>query len=113
LEDRSNTATFDEYVKTLLDHVQQLLMHIELVPGREQMLKHCLANDKILKIGTDGSMNLQKGMASFGWLLIGNQNVLVRGADLVDGVPAVLSSTRAELFGIAAPNEVFSFHEVP
>jgi hypothetical protein len=22
-------------------------MHIELVPGGEQMLKHCLANDKI------------------------------------------------------------------
>lgn len=44
---RTNTATFDEYMKTLPDHVQQLLMHIELVPGGEQMLKHCLANDKI------------------------------------------------------------------
>jgi hypothetical protein len=73
------------------------------------MLKHCLENDKILKIGTDGSMNLQKGTASFGWLMIGNQNVLVRGAGPVEGVPAVLSYTRAELFGIAAPNEVL-FH---
>jgi hypothetical protein len=36
-------------------------------------------------------------------LLIGNQNVLIRGAGPVDGVPSVLSSTRAELFGIAAP----------
>lgn len=53
-------------------------------------------------------MNLWKGTASFGWLLIGNQNVLVRGAGLVDGVPVVLSSTRAELFRIAAPNEFLS-----
>jgi hypothetical protein len=81
-------------------------MHVEVVPGREQMLKHCLVNNMILKIGTDGSVNLRKETASFGWLLIGNKNVLVRGAGPVDGVPAVLSSTRAELFGIAAPNKL-------
>jgi hypothetical protein len=63
----------------------------------------------MLKVGTNGSLNLSKGTASFGWLLIGNQNVLVRGAGPVDGVPSVLSSTRAELFGIAAPNN-FLFH---
>jgi hypothetical protein len=40
--------------------------------------------------------------------LIGNQNVLVRGAGPVDGVPAVFSSTRAELFRNAAPNEFLS-----
>jgi hypothetical protein len=48
-------------------------------------------------------------MASFGWVFIGNQNVLIRGAGPVDGVPMVLSSTHVELFGIAAPNE-FLFH---
>jgi hypothetical protein len=47
-------------------------------------------------------------MASFGWLLIGHQNVLVCGAGPVDGIPLVLSSTRAELFGIAAPNLLLS-----
>jgi hypothetical protein len=53
-------------------------------------LKHCcLANNKILKIGTDGSVNLRKEMASFGWLLIGNKNVLVRGSGPVDGVTDV------------------------
>jgi hypothetical protein len=32
----------------------------------------------------------------------------VRGAGPVDGIPLVLSSTRAELFGIAAPNLLLS-----
>jgi hypothetical protein len=58
----------------------------------------------ILKLGTNGSYIMGKEMASFGWLLIGNQNVLIRGVGPVDGVPMVLSSTRSELFGIAAPN---------
>jgi hypothetical protein len=73
------------------------------------MLKHCLENNRSLKIGTDGSVNLQQETASFGWLLIGNQNVIVHGAGPVDGVPLVLSSTRAELFGIATPN-LFLLH---
>jgi hypothetical protein len=63
----------------------------------------------LLKVETDRSYNLGKEMASFGWVLIGNQNVLIWGAGPVDGVPMVLSSTRAELFGIAAMNE-FLFH---
>jgi hypothetical protein len=40
------------------------------------------------------------------WLLIGNHNVLVCGVGPVDGVPNVLSSTQAALFGITAPNEL-------
>jgi hypothetical protein len=102
-------TTFDEYVETLPVHIQQLLMQYEFVPGGEQTLKHCLANNKILKIGTNGSVNLRKEMASFGWLLIGNKNVLVHGSGPVDGVMDVLSSTRADLFGIGAPN-AFLFH---
>jgi hypothetical protein len=80
-------------------------MHIEFALGGKQMLKYCLENNKILKCGTDGSLCLMKEMASFGWLLIGNHNVLVCVAGPVDGVPNVLSSTRVELFGIAAPNK--------
>jgi hypothetical protein len=102
-------TTFGEYVESLPIHIQRLLMQFEFVPGGERTLKHCLENNKILKIGTDGSVNLGKETASFGWLLIGNKNVLVRGSGPVDGVPDVLSSTRAELFGIGAPNE-FLFH---
>jgi hypothetical protein len=101
--------TFKEYIKTLPEHIQQLLMHIEFMPGREKTLQQCLEKNMILKVGTNGSLNLSKGMASFGWLRIGNQNVLVQGAGPVDGVPSVLSLTRAELFGIAALNE-FLFH---
>jgi hypothetical protein len=63
----------------------------------------------LLKLGTNGSYNMVKEMASFGWMLIGNQNVLIQGAGPVDGVPTILSSTRVELFRIAAPNE-FLFH---
>jgi hypothetical protein len=84
-------------------------MHYEFTPGGEQILKACLKQNMILKLGTDGSYNMGKETASFGWLLIGNQNILIRGAGPVDGVPMVLSSTRVELFGIATPNE-FLFH---
>jgi hypothetical protein len=108
-DDDDDAVTFSDYIKTLPEHIQQLLMHIKFVPGGKRMLKHCLENDRILKIGTDGSLNQCKETASFGWLLIGNNNVLVYGAGPVDGVPVVLSSTRAELFGIAAPNK-FLFH---
>jgi hypothetical protein len=113
---RNEVGSFGDYIKTLPDHVQQLLMHVEFIPGGEDMLMHCLKNDKPLKIGTDGSLNLWKETASFGWLLIGNQNVLIRGAGPVDGVSSVLSSTRAELFGIAAPNlllfHFMKFHQI-
>ncbi len=107
---------FGDYIKTLPDHIQWLLMQIKFVPSSKDMLKHCLKNDKPLKIGTDGSLNLWKETGSFGWLLIGNQNVLICGVGPVDGVPLVLSSTRAELFGIAAPNlllfHFMKFHQV-
>jgi hypothetical protein len=74
-----------KYVMMLPEHIWQLLMHFEFTQGGEQMLKHCLANDRILKIGIDGSLNLWKETASFGGLLIGNKNVLVHGAGPVDG----------------------------
>jgi hypothetical protein len=70
----------------------------------------------VLKIGTDGSFFRGNETASFGWVLIGNQNVLAHGAGPVDGIPSVQSLTRAELFGIAAPNELLHhfmiFHEI-
>jgi hypothetical protein len=62
--------SFGAYLKTLPDHIQWLLMHIEFVLGGEDILKHCLKNDKPLQIG-DKSLNLWKETASFGWLLIG------------------------------------------
>ncbi len=116
LEDPLNAVTFKDYIKTLPEHIQWLLMHIEFTPGGERTLKHCLKNNMMLKIGTDGSFHMSLEMASFRWLLIGNKNVLVQGAGPVDGLPSVLSSTRAELFGIAAPNEFLlhfmQFHKI-
>jgi hypothetical protein len=109
IQEARTVNTFSEYIATLPQHKRRLLMHYEFTPGGEQILKACLERNMILKLGTDGSYNMGKETASFGWLLIGNQTVLIRGAGPVDGVPTVLSSTRAELFGIAAPNE-FLFH---
>jgi hypothetical protein len=60
-------------------------MHYKFTPGGEQILKACLERNMILKLGTDGSYNMGKEMASFGWLLIGNQNVLIQGAGPVGG----------------------------
>jgi hypothetical protein len=51
-------STFDEYIKTLPVYEKLMIMHVEFVPGGEDMLKHCLENNRSLKIGTDGSVNL-------------------------------------------------------
>jgi hypothetical protein len=113
---RDEVGSFGDYLKTLPDHIQRLLMDVKFVPGSKDMLMHCLKNDKPLKIGTDESLNLWKETASFGWLLIGNQNVLICGAGPVDGVCSVLSSTQAELFGIVVPNlllfHFMKFHQI-
>jgi hypothetical protein len=68
-------------------------MHYEFTPGGERTLKVCLERNMLLKLGTNRSYNMGKEMASFGWVLIGNKNVLIRGAGPDDGVPTVLSST--------------------
>jgi hypothetical protein len=52
-----------------------------------------------------GSLHKDKEITSFGWILIGMKQKLVKGAGPVDGVPEFLSFTHSELFGIAAPNE--------
>jgi hypothetical protein len=59
---------FGAYLKTLPDHIQWLLMHIEFVLGGEDILKHCLTNDKPLNIRIDRSLNLWKETASF-WMV--------------------------------------------
>jgi hypothetical protein len=38
-------TTFDRYMETLPVHIQWLLMQYKLVPGGEQTLKQCLANN--------------------------------------------------------------------
>jgi hypothetical protein len=62
----------------------------------------CLKENKKIWAASNGSLDQDKELASFGWHLIGKGNVLVKGAGPVDGVPNTLSSTWAELFGIAA-----------
>jgi hypothetical protein len=72
--------------------------------------------DKIIKVGTDGSLNKEKETSSFSWLLLGKKQKLVDEPGPIDGIPEFLSSTRAELFGIAAPNKFLhhfmKFHKI-
>jgi hypothetical protein len=55
-----------------------------------------------VKAASDGSLDKEEELGSFGWQLIGNGNVLVSGAGPVDGIPEYVSSTHTELFGIGA-----------
>ena len=43
--------------------------------------------------GSDGSLDQESELASFGWLILGNGNILVQGSGPVDGVPDLLSLT--------------------
>jgi hypothetical protein len=95
-------STFRDYLATLPTITQRLLTQFEFVPGGEQCLRECLATNRRLRAASDGSLDPIAELSSFGWQLLGNGNVLVRGAGPVDGVPDLLSSTRTELFGISA-----------
>ena len=112
----SDPPTFMEYVETLSNPVRRLFHSIQFAPGGERVLCECLLNNKILKIGTDGSLCKEKQTASFGWILISMKQKLVEGTGPVDGVPEFLSSTRVELYGIAAPNKFLhhflEFHKI-
>jgi hypothetical protein len=75
---------------------------------RAQTLKHGLKNNMMLKIGTDGSFHMSLETASFGWLLIGNKNVLVQDAGLVDWVPSVLVQQEQNCLGLQLQMSFFS-----
>jgi len=112
----TNPTTFMEYVETLPELERRLFHYLKFETDGERTLRDCLRQNKSLKIGTDGSLHQEKETSSFGWVLLGNQQKLVEGAGPVDGVPEYLSSTRAELFGIASPNEFLhhfmEFHDI-
>ena len=93
---------FVEYVQTLPLISQRLLHYIKFVPGGERALRECLSENLKIRAASDGSLDPDVELASHGWHLIGNGNVLVEGTGPVDGIPEFLSSTRAELFGVGA-----------
>jgi hypothetical protein len=90
-DEEGKAHTFREYTKKLPEHERRLLWHFEFTPGGARILKSCLERNMILKLGTDGSFHQEKETASFGWVLLGNQTLLVRGAGPVDGVPSMMS----------------------
>ena len=102
-------TSFQAYIATLPEITQRLLSQLDFVPGGERTLRECLQHNRKIRTASDGSLDPKAELASFGWQLLGNGNVLVRGAGPVDGVPDLLSSTRAELFGVSAVLE-FLFH---
>ena len=61
------------------------------------MLQKCLLEHRGLKAASNGSWDRHLELASFGWLLLGNGNVIVHGAGPVDEIADAMSSTRAEL----------------
>ena len=89
--------SFEEYIEGQLEFTKQLLKQISFVPGGEKMLWKCLLEHRGLKVASDGSWDRHLEFASFGWLLLGNGNVIVHGAGPVDGIVDAMSSTRAEL----------------
>jgi ribonuclease HI len=99
---QQSPSNFKDYIATLPEITQRLMLSYEFVPGGERTLRECLANNSKLRAASDGSLDPDAELASFGWQLLGNGNVLIRGAGPVDGAPDLLSSTRAELFGISA-----------
>lgn len=101
--------TFAEYIEQQLLMTRHLLYQFKFVPGGERALKECLRKNQKIHTTSDGSLNKERQHSSFGWLLIANKCVLVEGAGPVDGVPDLLSSTRAKLFGFGAVIE-FLYH---
>jgi hypothetical protein len=91
--------TFKDYIVTQGETTKQLLKYFHWAPRGEKTLKQCLSVNTKLKTASDGLYDECLDLASFGWLLIGNGNVVVKGAGPVDGVSNLMSSTRAELFG--------------
>ena len=51
-----------------------------------------MSNHKLWS-GCDRSLDQESKSASFGWLILGNGNILVWGAGPVDGIPDLLSPT--------------------
>ena len=93
VEDADDPQSFDEYIKTLPEFSQHLLQQVEFIPGGERTLWECLMSNHKLRSGSDGSLDQESKLASFGWLILGNGNILVRGVGPVDGIPDLLSST--------------------
>lgn len=108
---------FMEHIDTLPEQERRLFHRAKFKTRGERALRECLIQSINLKIRADRPLHKEKEASSFGWLLLGNKQKLVEGAGLVGGaLPEHLSSTRAELLGIASPNELLhqlmTFHKV-
>lgn len=108
IETQRDPKSFEDFVESLPQMERRLLTRVHFVPGGKRVLLDCLREGKRLRIGSDGSLNPDSGMGSFGWLLIGKDQVLVEAQGPVDGAVDHLSSTRTELFGIGSAGVLLS-----
>ena len=102
-------CSFVDYVMTLPLMSQYLLYHVRFVSGGKHALHKCLSENQKMHTASDGSFDQDAELASHGWHLIGNENVLVEGTGPLDGIPEFLSSTWAELFVCFCDCEVPTF----
>jgi len=58
--------SFDEYIQDQAQITRRLLRQFEFTPGGERILKECLRNNKKLKTASDGSLDPELQLASFG-----------------------------------------------
>lgn len=68
-----DTTIFSDYIMNLPEHIQWLLILLSLLLVGSKCCNIVWHMDKILKIGTNESLNLSKETSSFGWLLLGNR----------------------------------------
>ena len=93
--------TFRAYTKSL-PATQRRLLQTYTQSADEVTLWRAMRSKKTLTIASDGGLKTHKG--SYGWKIITQDDtVLFTGAGPVDGDYASESSTRSELYGIAAP----------
>ena len=74
-------------------HVPISLVPCEVCPWGQTCTSYMPDENQKIHIASDGSFDPDAELASHGWHLIGNDNVLVEGTGPLDGIPEFLSST--------------------
>lgn len=108
------SSDFDSHINQLPSWKQQLLLHWETVSS-ESLVKFLTRSECIL-VASDGSHNLEKGTGCFGAVIGDDNGTVARISGSVPGRPDLISSFRAEMYGILAVysllNEVTSFYKL-
>ena len=91
-------TTFPSHISRLPRVRARLLTNVQVFDW--PLLSASFESKTTLLLATDGG--LDSNAASFGWCLASHEQTLARGSGISDGHPRFMSSTRAELSGLAA-----------